>query len=161
MPRVRINLSPNDLQRSIAIVRDYRERVAQVKEICRRLSDYGLLLADVSFNGVAYDGNKDVFVTVEETSNGYRILASGKTALILEFGAGITYGHGHPQEAEFGMGAGTYPGQKHALDPKGWRLPKSAGGGRTYGNPPSMSMYNAAQAIKREVQRVAEEVLLP
>lgn len=129
----------------------------RANEICRRLAQYGLVLADASFNGAAYDGTKDVSVTVEPTDNGYRIIADGETVLILEFGAGVTYGYGHPNPGRFGPG--TYPNAKgHWNDPNGWWIPKDKGGGHTYGNPPSMTMYNTYRDIQREVERVAREV---
>lgn len=82
--------------------------------------------------------------------------------LFIEFGSGDTYGHGHPQNAEFGMGPGTYSegpnGKGHWKDPNGWWIPKSAGGGHTYGNPPAMVMYRTARELEREIQTIAEEV---
>lgn len=128
----------------------------RANEICNRLAQYGLVLADASFNGAAYDGAKDVSVTVEPMDNGYRIVADGETVLILEFGAGVTYGYGHPNPGPFGPG--TYPNAKgHWDSPHGWWIPN--GGGHTYGNPPSMTMYNTYRDIQREVERVAREVL--
>lgn len=127
-------------------------------ELCRRLAQYGLVLAEASFAGAAYDGPKDVSVEVEETENGYKIVASGTTVLLVEFGAGVTLGYGHPLASQFGYGPGTYPGQRHAMSGNGWYLPKSKGGGHTYGNPPSMTMYNTARDIRREIESIAREV---
>ena len=140
----------------------YQRRLEKkADELANKLADYGLLLAQVSFEGVPYTGHKDVVVTKDPSGNGYTIRASGMTALILEFGAGVTLGEGHPQAAEFGMGVGTYPGQTHAFDPNGWYLPRSAGvfaGEHTYGNPPAMAMYNAQKDMESEIERVAREV---
>ena len=155
-----INISVQGLDELIDQLHNFADSMDQrAKEICRRLAQYGLVLADASFSGAAYDGTKDVSVTVEQTDNGYRIIAGGTMVLLLEFGAGVTYGGGHPQAAQFGFGPGTYPGQTHAMTGKGWYLPKAKGGGHTYGNPPSMTMYNTAQDLKREIERVAREVL--
>ena len=133
----------------------------KTNQLAERLANYGLLLAQVSFEGVPYVGHKEVIVTKEPSENGYIIRASGMTALILEFGAGVTLGGGHPQATDFGMGVGTYPGQKHAFDPNGWYLPRSAGifaGEHTYGNPPAMAMYNAEKDMEREIEQMAREV---
>lgn len=131
---------------------DSLERKAN--ELCNRLAQYGLTLADASFSGAAYDGTKDVSVSVEPTENGYRIVASGGTVLFIEFGAGVTYGYGHPEPLEFGPG--TYPSDKgHWDDPNGWWIP---GGQHTYGNPPSMTMYNTTKDLEREIERIAKEV---
>ena len=130
----------------------------KVRELCRRLAEYGLVLADASFSGAAYDGRKDVTVSVEENGNGYRIVAAGASVLFVEFGAGVTLGYGHPLAGAMGYGPGTYPGNGHWDDPGGWYLPKSKGGGHTYGNPPSKSMYQTAQDLRSEIASIAQEV---
>lgn len=160
MPKtIRFGLNTADIDRAIRELRCYRASLPEKgREICRRLAEYGLLLAENAYEGTAYDGEKNVFVEVEETERGYRILADGEAVLFLEFGAGITYGYGHPQDADFGMGPGTYPippGKGHWNDPKGWWTPE---GVHTYGNAPSMAMYNAAKDMRDEVERVAREV---
>lgn len=159
---MKIKISQNTVSINSAIreLNDYQKDLERKgKEICRRLADYGKSLAVTAYSGTQYDGNKDVSVTVEERTNGYAIVASGETVLFLEFGAGVTYGYGHPQADQFGMGPGTYPdGKGHWDDPNGWWIPKSAGGGHTYGNEPSMAMYNAAKDLRAEIERVAREV---
>lgn len=162
MPTIRVSLDVIDIDHAISKINDYRKEIERnVNEVCRRLAQYGVTVAQASYDGVVYLGNKDVSVTMEPIQNGYAVKADGQTALILEFGAGVTYGYGHPQANQFGFGPGTYPNQKHAMDPKGWYLPKSAGGGHTYGNAPSMAMYNTAKDLEREVKRVVQEVFQP
>lgn len=129
-------------------------------ELCRKLAEMGAVNISLGFSRAIYTGQMDANVTVEEVSpTEYKIVAEGQTVLFVEFGAGVTYGGGHPQAAEFGFGPGTYPGQTHAMTGNGWYLPKDKGGGHTYGNPPNMPMYNTAQDLKREIDRVAREVL--
>lgn len=129
-------------------------------ELCRKLAEMGAVNISLGFSRAIYAGQMDANVTVEEVSpTEYKIVAEGQTVLFVEFGAGVTYGGGHPQAAEFGFGPGTYPGQTHAMTGNGWYLPKDKGGGHTYGNPPNMPMYNTAQDLKREIERVAREVL--
>lgn len=153
-------MDARSIQRAISDLKAYRARIIEKSnELARRLAERGAVIASISFARAIYTGPKDVAITVEARSaNTYAILASGETVLILEFGAGITYGEGHPQAGEFGYGPGTYPGQKHAMTGKGWYLPKEKGGGHTYGNPPSMAMYLAAKEIRAEVEAVAREV---
>ena len=68
----------------------------------------------------------------------------------------MTYGFGHPEAQEHGMGPGTYPdGKGHWNDPKGWYTP---GGQHTYGNPPAMPMYTARKTIEEELPRIVKEV---
>jgi hypothetical protein len=107
-----------------------------------------------------YKGPRDdITYDIEDRGDGvYAIIVNGVTAVIIEFGAGVTRGYGHPQADEFGFGPGTFPGQTHAMDPNGWYLPKSKGGGHTDGNPPSKTMYNEAKKLREQLAEIAMEV---
>lgn len=142
---------------AVAELRDYAKWLQiKARELAQRLADMGAVLASIEYSRVPYIGKKDVALSVEQTGKStYTITASGETVLILEFGAGVTYGYGHPQAAEFGMGPTTYPGQKHAADPNGWWIP---GGKHTYGNQPSMAMYLTGKELRDRVEEVAREV---
>lgn len=134
-------------------------------ELCKRLADVGVPIARATYATFPYDGTKDYKITAEPTENGYKVLAEGQTVLFLEFGAGVTYGYGHPKARELGMGPGTWSdgpdGKGHWDDPNGWYLPLSAGKGRGYksmGNAPTMGMYYAAQNMKDQIETIAREV---
>lgn len=154
-----MRLDPKSVQNAIERVETYRKGLrVKAEEISRRLAEYGAMLAENAYDGTPYTGDRNVYVTVEDRPNGYAIVADGETVLFLEFGAGITMGYGHPQAAEFGMGPGTYPippGKGHWNDPKGWWTPQ---GEHTYGNPPSMAMYNAAKELRKQAAKIAQEV---
>lgn len=132
---------------------------AKCKELCQRLAAVGATVASLSYSRVAYTGTKDFDITVEPTEKGYQVLANGESVLFLEFGAGVTYGYGHPQAQQFNMGPGTYPPtdpkNPHWDDPSGWYTP---GGEHTYGNQPSMGMYYAAKTMKDQIESIAREV---
>ena len=158
---LKIDLTESSIDAAIQQLQSYQDSLEEkAKLICEKLASRGAVSASLAYarGSTAYTGPVDCEVTVEPEGDGYKILANGETVLFLEFGAGVTYGGGHPLNGQFGMGPGTYPGQTHAMTGKGWYLPKSRGGGHTYGNPPTMAMYNAAQDIRQEIQRVAEEV---
>ena len=139
------------------VYRKWQEEKA--RELAERLAALGATVASIRFSRAVYTGPKDVEVTVEALPNGYKVKADGESVLFIEFGSGVTYGYGHPEAGEFGMGPGTYPdGKGHWDDPKGWYLPKSAGGGHTFGNPPAMPMYEARKAIEQELPRIVKEV---
>lgn len=145
------------IQDELVVYRKWQEEKA--RELAERLAALGATVASIRFSRAVYTGKKDVEVTVEELPNGYKVKADGESVLFIEFGSGVTYGYGHPEAGEFGMGPGTYPdGKGHWDDPKGWYLPKSAGGGHTYGNPPAMPMYEARKAIEQELPRIVKEV---
>ena len=151
---------PASVDAAVQEIREYSAWVQRkAQELAKRLADMGAVLASIEYSRVPYTGEKLVDIAVNELdSNRYAITASGETVLILEFGAGIKYGHGHPLEGSIGMGAGTYPGQKHALSPYGWWLPKEKGGDHTYGNPPAMAMYLTGKELRERVLEVAKEV---
>lgn len=145
------------IQDELTVYRKWQEEKA--RELAERLAALGATVASIRFSRAVYTGKKDVEVTVEELPNGYKVKADGESVLCIEFGSGVTYGYGHPEAGEFGMGPGTYPdGKGHWDDPKGWYLPKSAGGGHTFGNPPAMPMYEARKAIEQELPRIVKEV---
>lgn len=158
---IKINvLDLKSIDNAITQIEEYEKSLDQkARELCEQLADMGAMYAEWNFGGVMYAGDIDYSVSVERgEGNTYRILAGGTTVLLLEFGAGIHYGGGHPLEGEFGMGPGTYPGQKHAFDPKGWWFRQGDTKVHTYGNPAGMPMYNAAKDLREEILQVAREV---
>lgn len=160
MKKIVVPLSVSGIEKLQKEVSDYRKwQKEKAVELAKRLAEIGVETAKVRFESGSYLGDKDAVVTAEPIANGYVVKASGKSVLFLEFGTGITYGFGHPEAQEHGMGPGTYPdGKGHWNDPKGWYLPKSAGGGHTYGNYPAMPMYEARKTIERELPRIVKEV---
>lgn len=160
MKKVRVQLSTAGIEQLEKELQEYRKwQEAKAKELAERLATLGASVASIRFARATYTGIKDTTITVEQIANGYAVKADGESVLFLEFGSGITYGGGHPENSEFGMGPGTYPdGKGHWDDPRGWWIPKSAGGGHTYGNPPAMAMYEARKTIIRELPRIVKEV---
>lgn len=158
--RIVVPLSESGIQKiqdELVVYRKWQEEKA--RELAERLASLGATVASIRFSRAVYTGEKDVEVSVEGLPNGYKVKADGESVLFIEFGSGVTYGYGHPEAGEFGMGPGTYPdGKGHWDDPKGWYLPKSAGGGHTFGNPPAMPMYEARKAIEQELPRIVKEV---
>lgn len=130
--------------------------------LIERLATLGATSVSLGFQRAIYSGKNDVKVSVEKREDGYAIIAESESVLFIEFGSGDRYGKGHPQNAEFGMGPGTWSdspeGKGHWKDPRGWWIPKENGGGHTYGNPPSMTMYRTARELEQEIQKIAEEV---
>lgn len=156
--KIRVKVDQAALNRTVGRLEEYNSDLKEkANEICQRLASIGAVHASLGFSRAFYNGESNFDISVEPIENGYAVIAGGDTVLFLEFGAGVTMGYGHPQAGEFGMGPGTYPGKGHWDQPYGWWIP---GGEHTYGNPPTMAMYNAAKEIEKEVERVAREVLL-
>lgn len=145
------------LQKELKKYQAWQQRKA--KELAERLAMLGASTASIRFSRAVYTGVKDANVSVVAAPNGYTVKADGESVLFIEFGSGVTYGSGHPEAGQYGMGPGTYPdGKGHWDDPKGWYLPKEKGGMHTYGNPPAMPMYEARKAIEQELPRIVREV---
>ena len=145
------------LQKELKKYQAWQQRKA--KELAERLAMLGASTASIRFSRAVYTGVKDANVSVVAAPNGYTVKADGESVLFIEFGSGVTYGSGHPEAQEFGVGPGTYPnGKGHWDDPRGWYLPKEKGGGHTYGNPPAMPMYEARKQIEQELPRIVKEV---
>ena len=157
---ISIQLNTRSIDAAMKTLQAYKQSLdRKLDELCRRLAQLGAVSISLGYSRAVYSGKKDISVSVEPIENGYAILAEGESVLFVEFGAGVTYGYGHPQAGELGMGPGTYPdGKGHWNSPNGWWLPKEAGGGHTYGNPPSMTMYQTAKELQDAVLRVAKEV---
>lgn len=145
------------LQKELKKYQAWQQRKA--KELAERLAMLGASTASIRFSRAVYTGVKDANVSVVAAPNGYTVKADGESVLVIEFGSGVTYGSGHPESSQYGMGPGTYPdGKGHWDDPRGWYLPKEKGGIHTYGNPPAMPMYEARKAIEQELPRIVREV---
>lgn len=162
MKRITINVFTGEgIDEALKAIEEQKQRInSKVKELCERCASLGATVASLRFARATYTGNKDVNVHVEEIPNGYVVKADGESVLFIEFGSGIKFsGSVHPESSEFGMGAGTYPkGKGHWNDPKGWYLPKEKGGGHTYGNPPTMAMYEARKEIELRLKEIVQEV---
>lgn len=153
-------LTGDGLDELIEGVEQYQKWLVEKAELlCQRLSELGATVAGLGFSQAIYTGPNSYSISTEKLGDSvYAVRADGDTVLIVEFGAGVTYGGGHPEAAQTGMVVGSYPGQKHAFDPKGWWLPKAAGGGHTYGNPANAPMYNAVKTLDQEFAFLVQEV---
>ena len=148
-----IDLSTKDISGLKKNLEDYKKWLSKKSdELCKRLADMGAIKAEVNFAAAYYDGDEDHTITTEPYDGGYKIKASWKTVLFVEFGSGLI-GYGHPEPHEYGPG--TYPGKGHWNDPNGWWY---AHGKHSHGNPPNMPMYNTVKELEQELARVVKEV---
>lgn len=150
-------LDPKSVSEAIKAVKQYKAWVAMKEtELRQRLAMLGASVASIQFSRAIYNGSNDVTVRVDNTGSVAVIYAEGQDVAFIEFGAGATYGYGHPQAGEFGVGPGTYPdGKGHWDDPDGWYY---AHGKHTFGNPPAMAMYTAVQTMAEQLTAIAKEV---
>lgn len=157
---MKIEVRLGEVGKAIKKIREYQKELEEkTKLIVEKLAFFGATNASLEYARAITEEN-DVQVNVEWVNDTtIKIRASGTQILFIEFGAGITYGYGHPEADKYGYGAGTFPSNKgHWDDPNGWWYSKDGESKHTYGNPPSASMYNTARKLEQEVERVVKEV---
>lgn len=157
MAEIKVELTNDSIKNAVKEVKRYAAWVTKKEaELRSRLAMLGATVASIQFARAIYTGSNDVTVRVDNTGSVAVIYAEGEAVAFIEFGAGATYGYGHPQAGEFGVGPGTYPdGKGHWDNPKGWWF---GSGQHTYGNPPAAAMYSAVQEIAKSVTEIAREV---
>ena len=164
MPRITVPLSGPGIGEAIRALTAYRDRVeAQTREVVYLLLEQGGLDVQDRFAAAEYLWPHDAVVTLENREGGGAIVASGSSVPFIEFGAGATYGDGHPLAGDFGFGPGTYnPSSDNWMKPDGWYLPKdvqiATGWRKSLGNIPNMPLYNTAQDLRDDAPRIVREV---
>lgn len=161
MPKtIKVELSTESINEAIKELRRYKRWVSEKeRELRTRLAAIGATVASIQFARAIYNGTNDVTVRVDSTKSVAVIYAKGQSVVFIEFGSGAKYGYGHPQAGEFGYGPGTYSdgpeGKGHWDNEKGWYY---GSGQHSFGNPPAMAMYKAAQEMTEQLTRIAKEV---
>lgn len=158
--KIKVNLTAGSVGKAIEKLEKYQRTIERKQnELCKRLAHLGAVEVSLGFSRAIYEGDNNFTVSVKKTDTGYAIVVSGESVAFIEFGAGATFGYGHPKADELGVGPGTYPeGKGHWDDPKGWWIPKEKGGGHSYGNPPNKVMFYTAKDLEEEIDRIAKEV---
>lgn len=158
--KIKIGLSVREIEQLEKSVQEHKKWLQnRSKVLLERLAQLGATNISLRFSRAVYSGKKDFSVSVKPFKNGYKVIVDGESVLFIEFGSGITYGSGHPEASEHGMGPGTYPdGKGHWNDLNGWYIPKEKGGGHTYGNPPAMAVYQTVKDLERELPNIVKEV---
>jgi hypothetical protein len=146
---------------------ELRERVSELISN-QAQATFNSSVADNGFmviNGSPVDDTRfgEVTVTVEAQGNNTTvIIASGKDAVFMEFGAGVYYNGAvgsspNPLGAGLGFTIGSYGkgnGRKEV-----WAY--DGGDGQihlTHGTPASMPLYKAVQSVSRDIVKIAREV---
>ena len=152
---------PKSIDNAIKMVAQYKKDFESKKdEFLRRVAEIGVRVAQSGFSTADYDGVNDVVVSLEKTSNGYSVVASGKTVGFIEFGTGVR----HPEWDNTGMDYtppkhGTY-GKGQGKNPQGWWFKQNDGSKarHTYGNEPAEAMRTARDEMIERIIRIAREV---
>lgn len=166
--------NPKSIQDCIKQIESYRDDLPRkCQEICRRLCEIGQQTALVAINESPQGKAVTLRMDIDPSKTGCKamLIGTGKTVTDdkgrtfnvlfgIEFGSGIRYNAtANPKAAEFGMGVGTFPDQKHALNPGGWMyLDKDGNWKHSYGIKATMPMYKAIVEIRRNLDTVIREV---
>lgn len=170
--KIKLSLNPDSIDAAIKQLEDYRNKLPEMGDkIAQELAHMGYAVAYGIMSGHVFSGETMGNLTVIEDGPGKYILYDQSSALLFfEFGAGIRYGGGHPWDEDLGFGPGTYPGNGHWDDPKGWWFPTDdprliirtdkdgQGWGHSYGNKPYMPFYNASKEMRENLLEVARKV---
>jgi hypothetical protein len=157
---IHVELTNQSINRAIKELKAYKKWVLEKEtELRKRLAAVGATVASLNFSRAIYNGTNDVTVRVEDNGRTATIYAEGAAVAFIEFGTGDKYGHGHPQNGQFGVGPGTWSdgpdGKGHWDNPRGWYY---GHGKHTFGNPPAKAMWSAVQAIQEQLTDIAREV---
>ena len=142
-------------------VDEYREWVLEkAHQLCKRLAEIGLQVAQIYFIPEAWNGNADVTLSIEPLNDGYLVRADGEDVCFLEFGTGVTAGLGYdsnvlepPVDISPGSWSHTAGSGKFAEDGY-WYY----NGQRLDGTIPQMGLNLAASEVKQRFAQVAKEV---
>lgn len=158
---IQCTMDQQDIKRAIKELKAFKERfLNDEKELLRRLAEIGVKEASVRFTTAMYDGINDVSVRLDETKNGYVIVAKGKAVAFIEFGAGVYHNTGEPYpnpRPEGVVGIGEY-GKGHGKR-KAWGYYGESGEVViTRGNPAAMPMWYASEEMKNSILKIVREV---
>lgn len=161
------------IQNAIRTIEQYRDDLPRkCQEICRKLSEEGVRVADAAINSVPIGKTITLTTDVNPSKMGCQAIMKmigretrtedGRifyTALGIEFGSGIFYNkNSNPKSSEFGMGVGTFPGQTHAFQDKWYYLGDDGEWHASHGVQASMPMYKASVEMRQKIDSIVKEV---
>ena len=172
-------LSKNSIDNLIEQIKSYQEVTLSRKcdTFVRRLTELGLNVSQqiLATDGIGDADREGIFsvaynITSDDFNGTLSLTSTPHTDdngrifyphLAWEFGAGIHYNNGNanPKAAQFGLGVGTFPDQKYALNPGYWYYKdENEQTHLSLGTQATMPMYRAATEIMRQVDIIAKEV---
>lgn len=166
---VTFNCSQEGMEEYANLIRNYRTNISRLNDkFARRLAEEGFDVASMSIqSSTHYDHDKPVGtleIHREETGevSSCTLTFTGEQVLFIEFGAGFYWNDKVIQTSwaeQFGYGVGTYPGQTHANDEKGWSyFGEDDRWHHTRGTEATMPMFNAKQTMRERFVQIAREV---
>ena len=168
MRKLTANFSAESLKNLADNIRAYTDSLSKKQEIfVERLASIGIPVIQQRIAAVNSDSDvnrqSDAYVEImyrDKEAFGAKLVVHAEDILFIEFGAGIHYNKTeHPQADELGYGVGTYPGQTHAFNEKGWWYTDDMGNPHhSYGTKATMPLYSAYAEMIARVDQIAREV---
>lgn len=172
---IAVNLfDSKSIQNAIKQIEQYRNDLPRkCQEICRRLSEEGVRVADVAINSVPIGKTITLTTDINPSKMGCQAIMkmTGRetrtedgrifyTALAIEFSAGVRYANtASPKAKDFGMGTGTFPNAKHSWQMEGWYyLGDDGNWHHSYGVQASHPLYSASVAMRQKLENVVNDV---
>lgn len=163
--QIKFGLSPKEIDKVIKGIEEYKKGLnKKCEQLILELTNLGYKRSKAILQEHIYSGQTIGSIRIENLSDSQKIRMSivveSEAILFLEFGAGIKYSDTvHPKASEFGMGPGTYPGKGHWDNPNGWwYLGDDGEYHHSYGLRAAMPMYQAEQAIIRDMNKIAKKI---
>lgn len=163
-------LDSASIDAAVRELQDYAKFVRRkAEELQERVAYFIARDASVVFNTAVADDligegavTGNVEVTVEENGNVTLVIASGKDAVFMEFGAGVYYNGSvgsspNPLGTDLGFTIGSY-GKGHGARNVWGYYGEDGQLHLTHGAPASMPLYKAVQTIIRDIAEIAREV---
>ena len=162
------------LQQAIKQIESYRDDLPRkCQEICRRLAEEGVRVADAAINSVPIGKTITLTTDINPSKMGCRAIMrmTGRetrtedgrifyTALAIEFSAGVRYAStASPRASDFGMGTGTFPDSKHSWQMEGWYyLGDDGNWHHSFGVQASHPLYSAGMEMRQKIDSIVKEV---
>lgn len=175
MSKITIKLSEDSIKKAIQDLEQYKKDLNRKIEIfTEKLAKRGEKVALQRINESPLRRSITLRSEKKSSETGCKVIliATGEikqsgdyppfnTLLAIEFGSGIHYNPvPNPNEADFGLGVGTFPGQTNAFNKDGWWFydEKKDEWIHSYGVKATMPMYRATVEMINTYKEVAKEV---
>lgn len=172
--KIKMRLCESDIRKAVKDVDEYWKKLqTKTKTFCGKLTEkgYSVAKAKVGQSPLGTYVKVDLKYTKQTASTIKSVVfATGSIInteygqvyplMMIEFGAGIHYNHdANPKAAEFGMGVGTFPNQKHAFEEGGWYYMDIDGKWHhSYGVKATMPMYSADTEMILNIRKIAKTI---
>ena len=166
--KITLRMNPESISDAVKQLNEYRDSLPRKAELIRqRVTEELKNLVEEGFNGAFYDGllyegwkvpSVDVYTKNDDEIS--VVIADGKEAVFIEFGAGVYFnpgGSAHPSRPPGIVNIGEYGKGRGKRQIWGY-YDKNGELHLTHGTPASMPMFLAAKEIAEKIPSIARDV---